>query len=182
MFLKLVKSIEPPKVGDLVLNGNKLRVLGYGDNVYPEQDEVVLPYGLAYRRPQVGETCYSFRTRTIGVFGAFEDSYRDECVKVELHPEQFNYTEIVDLKLMDGDGVDVVINTHPNEPCVNGGKRLFVTKTSPLLYTEDELDMVLNEFGNKLMLALSFKEIQKSSNGIAEYVADFLKEKQKKKQ
>jgi hypothetical protein len=34
MILKLIKSADTPKVGDLVKNGDSLRVIKLGDNIY----------------------------------------------------------------------------------------------------------------------------------------------------
>jgi hypothetical protein len=202
--LKLIETGESSKTEDLVRNGSSLRVLKFGDNSYPEQDKVVKPYGISDDEIKIGDkywdslvshwagvgvltmcgyadTEHKIIQSTVGTTSPVKSSH-----KVNILPEQFNYQEIVDLGLKDGDVLNGYFHMPfdgkvPYEISLDGKQNtLFhITKPTPVTYTEKNLDMLLNEFGNELMNKIAWGQVQNTSNGVAQFVMDFMKNKKK---
>jgi hypothetical protein len=123
------------------------------------------------------------------------DEYISECRKVVILPDVFDYKDIVDLGLLDGSAfvcktrkVDIINRRvlakgyHEKsdvEGCVlypklNNKGKVTISKPKIKPLTMEELDMVLNRFGNELMVKFAFKDVEKTSNGIAEFVTAYL--------
>jgi hypothetical protein len=184
LILKLIENNTTPKMGDLVKSRRGwIGIFGEHENSYEDECTVLKPYGISYEeRPLKGDVIWDVDTNIISVCTYLQQSVSSKgnidlnwYKKVVILPEQFNYQEIVDLGLKDGDelnvySVDNVIGTLPN----NQVMLLEPTHT----YTDEEvLDTILNEFGNELMNKLAWREIQNSSNGIAQFVTEFLNKK-----
>jgi hypothetical protein len=201
MILKLIETNATPKIGDLVwdtdmkkchiLDGLKLKVIISKNCGYYK---LVKPYGVSDDEV----TGHGFRLdverNTIGIIDD-DDWYRtqpDKFKKVSIFSEQFNYQEIVDLGLKDGDEFKADIMCHNCDGtgrdfnasdmssrrcrhCHGTGRarKVSISKPTP----EKDIDMLLNEFGNELMNKLAWNKIEKSSNGIAQFVTEFLNKK-----
>jgi uncharacterized protein YaaR (DUF327 family) len=94
---------------------------------------------------------------------------------VGVSTEQFIYQNIVSLGLKDGDNICFYKDGDKYHLQSCATISIYApTTVSDTKETVHELDRLLNEFGNKLMNALAFREIQNSSNGIAKFVSEFL--------
>jgi hypothetical protein len=159
MILKLIETNATPKVGDLVwdtdmkkchiLDGLKLKVIISKNCGYYK---LVKPYGISDEDIKGGffldtTTQYKgvYEFMEYGLTGNAKGYIIDTqgglhnpkyCFNLAILPEQFNYQDIVDLGLKDGDEFDV----KPRKPNgVNIWLPLSITKPLPVTYTEEEV-------------------------------------------
>jgi hypothetical protein len=185
MILKLIETNATPKMGDLVTNPKNglIRVASETTLLLHEANnhlKVLKPYGISDEEIRYKDWTYESDYGTVNQVltpnetSIFYINKAEHIKKVSILPELFNYQEIVDLGLKDGDEFDV----KPRKPNgVNIWLPISITKPTPVTYTEEDIDMLLNEFGNELMNKVAWNEIEKSSNGIAELVTEFLNKK-----
>lgn len=136
--LRLIESNTSPDMGDLVISKRGwIGVFGQHENSYPDECKVVKPYGLSDEEIQVGDTIMNTHLNTIH-FNISPTTATLElerktmrCKKVVLLPEQFNYQDIVNLNLKDGDSFEY----HSRILFEKG----IITKPSPIMYTEEEV-------------------------------------------
>jgi hypothetical protein len=196
MILKLIETNATPKMGDLVTNPKNglIRVASETTLLLHEANnhlKVLKPYGY---KDWTYESDYGTvnQVLTPNETSIFYINKAEHIKKVSILPEQFNYQDIVDLGLKDGDEFKADIMCHNCDGtgrsfdasdmssrrcrhCHGTGRarKVSISKPTP----EKDIDMLLNEFGNELMNRLAWREIQNSSNGIAQFVTEFLNKK-----
>jgi hypothetical protein len=197
MILKLIKTNDTPKIGDLGKDwiSKDLYVIKSEEDLYYAQSDTILkPYGVSDEDIKEGDTYICWET--IGdvasnytiIHGTLEASLErynlaDNYKKVVILPEQFNYQDIVDLGLKDGDEFEYKWADHISDavtiskPYVDDRYNRISKPSRSKPTPEKDIDMLLNEFGNELMNKLAWNEIEKSSNGIAQLVTEFLNKK-----
>lgn len=114
MILRYIEVDKTPEVGDLLLDDNTLSI-DDGTNVHSLSTKVVKPYGVSDGDIEVGDTVlYGPGDEAEGEIGICDRiSYiSDEDMKVEILPEQFNYQQLVDLQLKDGDEFEYVTDMY----------------------------------------------------------------------
>jgi hypothetical protein len=149
-ILKFKASSKSPKAGDLVMNGDSLRVIRLGDNTYPSQDVVITPYGVSDEEITVGDKYYcavweSLKTATMDDVkawrGAREKNIPHVWFKVSILPEQFDYQAIVDLGLRDGDEFNVMTTERYDYTFFDSENgKVVITKPTPVTYTEEDME------------------------------------------
>jgi hypothetical protein len=118
MILKLIKTNNSPKIGDLVKDkiSNDLIVICSNEHCYALEGSVtvVKPYGISDEEIKAGDKYLIYdehswflrecvKTDIDSVYSKDGWACIVNCKKVNILPEQFNYEEIVDLWLKDGD-------------------------------------------------------------------------------
>jgi hypothetical protein len=135
MILKLIETNDTPKIGDLVkdwIYENLYIIKSEADLHFAKEDKVVKPYGISYEVAKRGEYYYDLDSNSI-IKSVSRDAPIDSK-KVNILPEQFNYQEIVDLGLKDGDELNVAL--------FYDGKAVLsnISKPTPVTYTEGDME------------------------------------------
>jgi hypothetical protein len=175
MKLKLIETNDTPKIGDLVkdwISGSLYIIKTKVDLHLAKEDKVVKPYGISDEEIKEGDW-YITPDNEIGkrdsdANGIGNDDAEKmvycyhlfkDCKKVNILPEQFNYEEIVDLWLKDGDEFKA-------EPLYSLGYPMELSyriipvynyedltsteiKPTPVTYTEEEVKYYLWEMLSK---------------------------------
>jgi hypothetical protein len=118
MKLRLVESDETPKIGDLVKDriSNDLIVICSNEHCYDLEGSVIVvkPYGISDEEIKAGDKYLIYdghnwflreciKTDIDSVYSKDGWACVVDCKKVVILPEQFNYQEIEELGLKDGD-------------------------------------------------------------------------------
>lgn len=186
LTLKLIETGEKPKVGDLIVMGEVLMLikneLGL-EVVENRKEKAFLPYGLSCEENKFEPALY-YST----VYGLDKESlvdYDKEMVrivseyhngqfppylkKVELLPEHFNYQQLVELGLKDGDLMSVEYWEGRNVrtlPVLDSSGKAIISRFTPDLpkvadkqktYTEEEVIRLMGEYG-EYILSNCYKE------------------------
>jgi hypothetical protein len=114
MILKLIKTNDTPKIGDLVKDkiSNDLIIICSNEHCYDLEGSVtvVKPYGVSDEDLKEWDLVYDAVPKLVYQLAGKNahlveryNKYKGWYSKVVIRPEQFNYQEIVDLGLKDGD-------------------------------------------------------------------------------
>jgi hypothetical protein len=120
MILKLIETNKTPKIGDLLLNETNTSLRICEDELDTAStyfgDKAVLPYGISDEPFKKGDyyvdTAYNkivkvdkYEERDIRYLNGYNFLW-----KVNIFPEHFNYQQIVNLNLKDGDELNGYLN------------------------------------------------------------------------
>jgi hypothetical protein len=164
MILRLMKSGEPRAIGDLIRNtktGSVLLIKDESDiDDFSDQWVVVKPYAIVIEDVNPGDA-------VVGHYGVatYEQGMAYDG-KVVIHPHQFVNEDVIKLGLRDGSKLCCYLN--------DGKYRLMLCESKFKLNNNLSLESILNEFGNQLILATTFKELGTSRNDIATFTKYFL--------
>jgi hypothetical protein len=151
MRLRLITSHKKyPDFGDLVeTKEGKLFVSDDKDDCYDIEygGRVVLPHGVSDEEIKEGDryhnpkyNCIVDSNSATNILMLNSEEYK-QYKKVEILPEQFNYQEIVDLKLEDGDEFDYhyVQGAEGDTVSIFKPTNLSIPESTSVTYTEEEV-------------------------------------------
>jgi hypothetical protein len=160
MFLKLIEANVAPKIGDLAkdwIYENLYVIKTEADLRLAKEDVVMLPYGISSSEIIDGDWYLIYLRGKWELHNSLPNGgFRPECIgkevlKVNILPEQFNYQEIVDLELKNGDELPFksyrryAANDDPNSTCtilrpLFDNDKVMLSKPTPVTYTKEDME------------------------------------------